>query len=132
MPEEINVPLLDLRAQYDSIRDEIEPILRDVVESQWFIMGPKVAEFEQAVADYCGAKYAVGCASGSDSLLLALMASDIGPGDEVICPSMTFWASIAQAQSNLGASVRETVASIEEMAERGWARGAARAKVTKM
>lgn len=93
MPEEINVPLLDLRAQYDTIRDEIEPILRDVVESQWFIMGPKVADFEQAVAEYCGAKHAVGCASGSDSLLLALMASDIGPGDEVICPSYTFFAT---------------------------------------
>ncbi|MBG84567.1 MAG: transcriptional regulator [Phycisphaerae bacterium] len=93
MPEEINVPLLDLRAQYDTIRDEIEPILRDVVESQWFIMGPKVADFEQAVAEYCGAQHAVGCASGSDSLLLALMASDIGPGDEVICPSYTFFAT---------------------------------------
>ena len=93
MSEEINVPLLDLRAQYDMIRDEIEPILRDVVESQWFVMGPKVADFEQAVAEYCGAKHAVGCASGSDSLLLALMASDIGPGDEVICPSYTFFAT---------------------------------------
>ena len=93
MSEEINVPLLDLRAQYDTIRDEIEPILRDVVESQWFVMGPKVADFEQAVAEYCGAEHAVGCASGSDSLLLALMASDIGPGDEVICPSYTFFAT---------------------------------------
>ena len=93
MSEEINVPLLDLRAQYDTIRDEIEPILRDVVESQWFVMGPKVADFGQAVAEYCGAEHAVGCASGSDSLLLALMASDIGPGDEVICPSYTFFAT---------------------------------------
>jgi dTDP-4-amino-4,6-dideoxygalactose transaminase len=93
MPEEINVPLLDLRAQYDTIRDEIEPIMRDVVESQWFVMGPKVADFEQAVADYCGSKHAIGCASGSDSLLLALMASNIGPGDEVICPSYTFFAT---------------------------------------
>ena len=93
MSEEINVPLLDLRAQYDTIRDEVEPIMRDVVESQWFVMGPKVADFEQGVADYCGVKHAVGCASGSDSLLLALMASDIGPGDEVICPSYTFFAT---------------------------------------
>ena len=93
MPEEINVPLLDLKAQYDTIRDEIEPLLRDVVESQWFIMGPNVADFETAVASYCGAEHAVGCASGSDALLLALMAHDIGPGDEVICPSYTFFAT---------------------------------------
>ena len=93
MPEEITVPLLDLRAQYDTIRDEIEPIFRDVVESQWFIMGPKVSEFEESVASYCGSKHAVGCASGSDALLLALMALGIGPGDEVVCPSYTFFST---------------------------------------
>ncbi|MCH2132843.1 MAG: DegT/DnrJ/EryC1/StrS family aminotransferase [Phycisphaerales bacterium] len=93
MPDEISVPLLDLRAQYETIRDEVEPILREVVESQWFVMGPKVADFEAAVADYCGTEHAVGCASGSDALLLALMALDIGPGDEVICPSYTFFAT---------------------------------------
>ncbi|MAT81332.1 MAG: transcriptional regulator [Phycisphaerae bacterium] len=93
MSQEINVPLLDLKAQYDTLRDEIEPIIRDVVESQWFIMGPKVADFEAAVADYSGTSHAVGCASGSDALLLALMAHDIGPGDEVICPSYTFFST---------------------------------------
>ncbi|MCH2151950.1 MAG: DegT/DnrJ/EryC1/StrS family aminotransferase [Phycisphaerales bacterium] len=93
MSKEINVPLLDLKAQYETIRDEVEPVIREVVESQWFIMGPNVADFEAAVADYCGTKYAVGCASGSDALLLALMANDIGPGDEVICPSYTFFAT---------------------------------------
>ncbi|MEE2908161.1 MAG: DegT/DnrJ/EryC1/StrS family aminotransferase [Planctomycetota bacterium] len=93
MPEEINVPLLDLKAQYETIRDEIEPILREVVESQWFVMGPKVADFESSVAEHCGTDHAVGCASGSDALLLALMALDIGPGDEVICPSYTFFAT---------------------------------------
>ena len=71
---EISVPLLDLRAQYDTLRDEIEPVLREVVESQWFIMGPKVQSLEQAIAAYCRAPHAVGCASGSDAILLALMA----------------------------------------------------------
>jgi len=89
----VNVPLLDLKAQYATLRDEIEPVIRDVVEAQWFIMGPKVAELEQQTADYCNTKHAIGCASGSDSLLLALMALGIGPGDDVICPTYTFFAT---------------------------------------
>ena len=60
MSKEINVPLLDLKAQYETIRDEIEPVIREVVESQWFIMGPNVSDFETAVAKYCGTEHAVG------------------------------------------------------------------------
>ena len=65
----VTVPLLDLKAQYDTIRHEIEPVVREVIESQWFIGGPKLAELEKAVAGYCSADHAVGCASGSDAIL---------------------------------------------------------------
>ena len=87
------IPLIDLKAQYDTIRDEIEPAVREVFESQWFILGPNVAELESQIASLCGTTHAVGCGSGSDALLLALMAHDIGPGDEVICPTYTFFAT---------------------------------------
>lgn len=91
---DLSVPLLDLKAQYDTIRAEVEPVIREVVESQWFIGGPHVDGVERAIAEYCGTTRAVGCASGSDALLLALMALGIGPGDEVICPSYTFFATV--------------------------------------
>ena len=87
------IPLLDLRAQYDTIRDAVEPAIREVVESQWFIGGPRLEALEQSVAELCGTTHAVGCASGSDALLLSLMAVGVGPGDEVICPSFTFFAT---------------------------------------
>ncbi|MDP6890192.1 MAG: DegT/DnrJ/EryC1/StrS family aminotransferase [Phycisphaerales bacterium] len=87
------IPLLDLKAQYASIRDEIEPLLRNVADTQWFIGGPHLDAFETSLAEYCGAKHAVGCASGSDALLLSLMALGVGAGDEVICPSYTFFAT---------------------------------------
>lgn len=87
------IPLLDLKAQYASIRDDIEPLMRDVANSQWFIGGPHLEAFEASLADYCGARHAVGCASGSDALLLSLMAAGVGAGDEVICPSYTFFAT---------------------------------------
>ena len=87
------VPALDLKAQYRTIRDEIEPILRAVVESQYFILGPEVANFEAEVARYCGSPHTVGCASGSDALLLPLMAWEIGPGDEVVTTPYSFFAT---------------------------------------
>ncbi|MDP6601924.1 MAG: DegT/DnrJ/EryC1/StrS family aminotransferase [Phycisphaerales bacterium] len=87
------IPLLDLKAQYASIRDDIEPLMRDVADTQWFIGGPHLDAFEASLADYCGAAHAVGCASGSDALLLSLMAAGVGAGDEVICPSYTFFAT---------------------------------------
>ncbi len=104
---EMNVPLLDLKAQYDGIRDELEPIIRGVIEDQWFIMGPEVAEFEKELAEYVGVKHAIGCASGSDAILLALMAHGIGhqpgkPIQRVICPAYTFF-STAGSVSRLGA-----------------------------
>lgn len=87
------VPLLDLKAQYATIREEIEPEVQRVLESQGFILGPTVEQFERDVAAYLGAKHAIGCASGSDALLLPLMAMGIGAGDEVICPTFTFFAT---------------------------------------
>ena len=88
-----DVPLLDLKLQYEGLRDEVEPILREVCDSQYFVLGPKVIELEKEIASYVGANRAVGCASGSDALLLALMALDVKVGDEVICPSYTFFAT---------------------------------------
>ena len=96
------IPLLDLKAQYVTIRDEIEPLMRDVADTQWFIGGPHLDAFEKSLAAYCGAKHAIGCASGSDALLLSLIAVGVGAGDEVICPSYTFFAT-AGAIWRLGA-----------------------------
>ena len=89
----ISVPLLDLKAQYAQIRAEIEPVVKEVIESQYFIMGPKVIEFEENVAQYCHVKHALGVSSGTDAILLALMACDIKPGDEVITTAYSFFAT---------------------------------------
>jgi dTDP-4-amino-4,6-dideoxygalactose transaminase len=87
------IPLCDLQTQYRQLRPQIEEAVRRVLESGQFILGPEVTAFEEEVARYCGSSYAVGCASGTDALLLALQALDIGPGDEVIMPSFTFFAT---------------------------------------
>ena len=87
------VPALDLKAQYDTLRDEVERAVRDVIESQYFILGPEVSAFEAEVAGYSGVAHGVGCASGSDALLLPLMALGVGPGDEVITSPYTFFAT---------------------------------------
>jgi dTDP-4-amino-4,6-dideoxygalactose transaminase len=100
--EEKPVPLLDLGRHHCPILDELTAALRRVCQSGAFVLGPEVKNLEQAVAGYCRVKHAVGCASGSDALLLALMAYNIGPGDEVIMPSFTFFAT-ASAATRLGA-----------------------------
>ncbi|MDO4558745.1 MAG: DegT/DnrJ/EryC1/StrS family aminotransferase [Planctomycetia bacterium] len=97
------VPLLDLARHHAPLQDEISAAMRRVCESGCFALGPEVAKLEATIADYCGVPYAVGCASGSDALLLALMAIDLGPGDEVILPSFTFFAT-ASAVERLGAT----------------------------
>lgn len=97
----MRVALLDLRRQYESIKDEVLSRLTAVIESQQFILGPPVQEFEAAVAAVCGAQFGVGCASGTDALLLSLRALDLRPGDEVITTPFTFFAT-AGAIHNAG------------------------------
>src|SRR5258705_8660778 len=97
----MKVPLLDLQAQYASIRWEIRKAIDRVCDSQMFILGPEVTALEEEIAKFCGAKFAVGVSSGTDALLLALMALGIKPGDEVITSSYSFFAT-AGAVSRLG------------------------------
>ncbi len=87
------VPLLNIPATFPQIWNDVEQEMSDVVRSGYFILGPKVAELEKQVAAYCQVPYAVGVSSGTDALLLALMAADIGPGDEVITSTYTFFAT---------------------------------------
>jgi len=98
----MNVPLLDLKAQFKSIKPDIMKVIETVCDEQGFILGPRVAEFEQALAKYVGAGHAVGCASGTDAIVLALMAVGVGQGDEVITVPFTFFAT-AGSISRLGA-----------------------------
>ncbi len=97
------VPVLDLKRQYAAIKDEIDTAILDVVASAQFVLGPHVKAFEEAAADYCGVKHAIGVASGTDALLLSLKALDIGPGNSVILPSFTFFAT-AGVVHNVGAT----------------------------
>lgn len=97
----MNVPLLDLVAQYQSIKDAVIPVMMAVIERQSFIMGPEVGQLEGEVATLCQAKHGVSCASGTDALLLPLKALDMKPGDEVIAPAFTFFAT-AGAIHNAG------------------------------
>jgi len=99
----LKIPLIDLVAQYHSVRQEIDQAIHEVLESGMFILGPKVAAFEEAVASYLNVKYAIGVASGTDALLLTLKTYGVGPGDEVIVPAYTFFAT-AEVVSQVGAT----------------------------
>lgn len=90
----MNIKLLDLQRQYAKIKTEIEPIVQLIMDSQMFINGPYVKEFEENFASFCETKYAVGCSSGTDALLMSLTALDIGAGDEVITTPFTFFATV--------------------------------------
>jgi dTDP-4-amino-4,6-dideoxygalactose transaminase len=91
--EPLSVPALDLKAQYRTIRHEIEPVVQSVLESQYFILGPEVVQFEAEAGAYCRASHAIGCSSGSDALLLPLLALGLKPGDEVITTPYSFFAT---------------------------------------
>ena len=89
----MNVPLLDLKAQYRIIKDRVLEVTQQVYESQYFILGPQVEDLEKKIAGYCRTGHAVGVSSGTDALILSLMAAGIGPGDRVISTPYTFFAT---------------------------------------
>ena len=99
----MNVPLLDLTAQYQTIKKELDAAVASVIESQYFILGPKTQACEQAIAGYTNCAHAVGVSSGTDALLIALIAEDIGPGDEVVTTAFSFFAT-AGTIARLGAT----------------------------
>jgi dTDP-4-amino-4,6-dideoxygalactose transaminase len=101
----LRVPLLDLTAQYQSTKDAVLPALMSVIERQQFIMGPEVPALETDIARLCHTRHAIGCASGTDALLLPLMALDLKPGDEVICPAFTFFATAGTVHNAGGTPV---------------------------
>ena len=101
----MNVPLLDLVAQYDGIKDQVLRAMMTVVERQGFIMGPEVAQLETEIARLSSARHAIGCASGTDALLLPLRALDLKPGDEVITTPFTFFATAGAIHNTGGTPV---------------------------
>ncbi|HHV65392.1 MAG TPA: DegT/DnrJ/EryC1/StrS family aminotransferase [Peptococcaceae bacterium] len=98
----MSIPLLDLKAQYQAIKEEIDQAVFRVLESARFIFGPEMKTLEEEIAAYCGTRHAIGVANGTDALVLALRALNIGPGDEVITTPFTFFAS-AETVANVGA-----------------------------
>jgi dTDP-4-amino-4,6-dideoxygalactose transaminase len=106
----MNIPLVDLKAQYASIKEEIDGATQRVVQSGQFILGPEVKAFEEEMAAYCGTRYAVGVASGTDALHLALLACGIKPGDEVITTPFTF---VATAESVVKCGARPVFADTD-------------------
>ena len=104
------IPLVDVKGQYAPLLPELKRRLEAVLEDGRFILGPNVAAFEREAADYLGVPTTVGVANGSDALVLALDAMEIGPGDEVICPSFTFYAT-AEAIARRGGRRRSSPTS---------------------
>ena len=94
MSDSISVPLLDLKPQYQALKPELDAAVARVAESQYFILGPEVACFESGVATYCGVEHGIGVSSGTDALIVAMMALDIKPGDEVITSPYTFFGTV--------------------------------------
>ncbi len=89
----MKVPLLDLKAQLDTIRDEVKSAIDEVIESTRYIMGPKVTELEEKIADYCGTSFGIGVSSGTDALLVSLMALNIQPDDLIITTPYSFFST---------------------------------------
>src|SRR3989338_4404707 len=89
----MNIPFVDLKRQYKAYKKEIDAQIREVIASSAFIMGEKIRELEQRLAEFTGTKYAAGCSSGTDALVLALAALDLRPGDEVITTPFSFIAT---------------------------------------
>ena len=98
----MNVPLLDLKAQFKPMKNEMMAAVEEIFDTQYFILGPTVANFEKETSEYIGAKFALGVSSGTDALIIALMALDIKPGDEIITTPYTFFAT-AGSIARLGA-----------------------------
>jgi len=98
----MKIPALDLKRQIAPIRQELDAAIKEVIDNTSFILGDKVTKFEQSVVKYSGAKYAVGVSNGTDAIALALLALGIGPGDGVICPTFTYYAT-AGAVASIGA-----------------------------
>jgi dTDP-3-amino-3,4,6-trideoxy-alpha-D-glucose transaminase len=89
----VQVPLFDTNSQLEGLRGELDAAIARVLDSERYILGPEVGAFEQELAAYCGARHAVGVANGTDALTIALRAMGVGPGDDVVVPSFTFYAS---------------------------------------
>ena len=89
----MKIPVLDLQAQYNQIKDEIDQAIASVLSSTQFILGPEVQKLETEITDFLGVKYAIGVNSGTDALVIALRALNIGTGDEVITTSFSFYAT---------------------------------------
>src|ERR1700693_279154 len=97
------IPFIDVAAQRRRLGRSVDEAIARVLGHCQFILGPEVRAFEAALAEFCGARHAVSCASGTDALLMVLMAKGIGPGDAVVCPSFTFCAT-AEVVALLGAT----------------------------
>ena len=98
----MGIPLVDVRAQYAPLRERVLERIAEVVDSGVFILGPNVKAFEREAADFLGTGDSVGVANGTDAIALVLEALGVGPGDDVVVPSFTFYASV-EAIADLGA-----------------------------